>query len=157
MTVETTWFEEKIINRKLSADEAMQLSKAFESVQVAKGETIVKEGSSGDKFYLVRSGYVGVFQEIDGQQSRLTGLGEAAIIGEVSFLSGDNTTASVIASEESIVYTVTRPAFTELMQQSPELVFSLFTYILLYQSSVLRKLKEDQMKILNFMTAAGHK
>lgn len=154
MTVETAWFEENIVKRALANDEKEQLQGAFESISVGKGETIVSEGSSGDKLFLVRSGYVGVFQEINGQQSRLTGLGEAAIIGEVSFLSGSNTTASVIASEESVVYTINRSVFAELMKTAPELVFSLFTYILLYQSSVLRKLKEDQMKILDFMSSA---
>lgn len=154
MDIEVAWIENNIIKTKLSDEQHQQLEGVVRAVAIKKGDTIVKEGEKGGILYLVRSGCVDIFQDLDGQVQRLAGLSEGSMIGEVTFLSGELATATVVAAEDSIVYTMDRAGFARLMQTSHELVFALFTYMLLYQSSMIRGLKADQIKLMSFMSGS---
>ena len=154
MDIEVAWIENNIIKTKLSDEQHQQLEGVVRAVAIKKGDTIVKEGEKGGILYLVRSGCVDIFQDLDGQVQRLAGLGEGSMIGEVTFLSGELATATVVAAEDSIVYTMDRAGFARLMQTSHELVFALFTYMLLYQSRMIRGLKADQAKLMTFMSGS---
>lgn len=154
MDIEVAWIEKNVIKTALTEEQRSQLQGVVTVAAVAKGETIVREGEKGGVLYLVRSGAVDIFQQIDGQEQLLTGLGEGAMIGEVTFLSGELATATVVASKESVVYMMNRDGFARLMQTSHELVFALFTYMLLYESSMIRKLKADQVKMMSFMSGS---
>jgi len=152
--IEVAWIEENIIKTKLSDEQHRQLQGVVNAVSIRKGDTIVKEGEKGGVLYLVRSGSVDVFQDLDGQEQRLAGLGEGSMIGEVTFLSGELATATVVGAEDSVVYTMDRAGFARLMQTSHELVFALFTYMLLYQSRMIRGLKADQARLASFMSGS---
>ncbi|MDX8405424.1 MAG: Crp/Fnr family transcriptional regulator, partial [Mariprofundus sp.] len=130
MEIEVAWIEENFLKTKLSDEQCQQLQGVVNAVAISKGKTIVKEGEKGGVLYFVRSGSVDIFQDLDGQEQRLTGLGEGSMIGEVTFLSGELATATVVAAADSVVYTMDRAGFARLMQHSHEMVFALFTYML---------------------------
>lgn len=154
MDIDVAWIEKNIIKTELSDAQKQQLTGVLKPVAVSKGDVIVSEGENGGAMYLVYSGSVNVFQNMDGMEHRVAGLGELAMIGEVTFLSGEAATATVVAAEDSVVYAMNREGFSRLMQTSHELVYALFTFMLLYESSVIRKLKEDHVKLMSFMSGS---
>jgi len=154
MIIDLAWVEQNIIKTTLTDDQHEKLQGVVKAVAISKGDTIVKEGEKGGMLYLVRSGSVDIYQELDGKEQRLAGLGEGSMIGEVTFLSGEVATATVVAAEDSVVYTLDRDGFARLMQQSPDLVFALFTYMLLYQSSMIRNIKAEHAKLMSFMSGS---
>ena len=156
MGIELAWLEKHVVKSNLNDQQKEALKKVMHVSSFAKDDVLVREGELGGKLYLVRSGSVDVSRDIDGQNQRLINLGEGAVIGEVTFLSGDATTANVTAVEDSVIYTLTRDDFANLMREHPDLVFALFSYMLLYQSNVLRKLNADQVRMMSFM-AGAHK
>lgn len=154
MEIDLAWIEKNIIKTELTAEQKQKLTDIVKPVAVSKGDVIVSEGENGGVMYLVRSGSVNVFKDMDGAEHRVAGMGELAMIGEVTFLSGEAATATVVAAEDSVVYAIDRDGFSGLMQTSHELVFALFTFMLLYESSVIRELKEDHIKLMTFMSGS---
>lgn len=66
------------------------------------GEVILHQGSHGGDLYLISSGLVSVHVSLPGDiQREATKLGTGQIFGEVSFLTNDPITASIIAVEKS--------------------------------------------------------
>ncbi len=154
MNIDIDWIEQNIIKTEFSDEQKKQWTNAVDAIAVAKGESFVREGEKGGILYLVRSGSVDIFQHMDGQEQHLAGLGEAAMIGEVTFLSGEAATATATAAADTLLYRLKREDFSRLMQTSPETVFSLFTYMLLYQSKMVHQRNEDQVKMMSFMTGS---
>ena len=70
-----------------------------------KGEMIVKEGDYGISIYQVVEGKVEIFVKSDGKVIPITTLGPGEIIGEMIFLTGNQTrrSASVRAVEDSVL------------------------------------------------------
>jgi len=154
LNIDVDWLEKKIIKSPLTDTQKVQWADTMQAVVVAKGENILREGENGGSLYLIRSGSVEISQQMDAKDQHLGTLAEGALIGEISFLSDEAATASATAKEESVLYRIKRADFTMLMQPSAEMAFSLFTYILLYQSKMLHQCNEDQVKMMSFMTGS---
>lgn len=154
MNIDMDWLEQHIIKSPLSEKQKIQWADTMQAVTVTKGESIVREGEKGGTLYLVRSGSVDIFQQMDAKDQHLGTLTEGALIGEITFLSDERATASATAKADSVLYRIKRADFTRLIQPSAEMVFSLFTYMLLYQSKMVHQCNEDQVKMMSFMTGA---
>lgn len=152
MSIDVTWLEDKVLRRKLSDSEKGQLDGVIEHMEFAEGDKIMVEGESGGALYLIRSGSVAILRELKGQSQRLKTVHEGALLGELTFLTGDPVTATTVASENTIVYKMSRSGYSQLMQNNQELVYALFTYILAHTSSMIRQMNEDHAEVLDYMT-----
>lgn len=68
------------------------------------GNEIFKEGDSGDNFYLVVSGEVGIL--VGGKE--VARMGQGAVFGEMAMLDNAKRTASAIATQPSLLFSITR-------------------------------------------------
>ena len=97
----------------LPGEQLSQLATRLEREEIAPGETVVREGEPGDRFYIVLSGMLNVSQE---------GLGERRILrpgdafGEVALAMGIPRTASVRAVTPAVVASCDQEAFDELLR-----------------------------------------
>ena len=97
----------------LPGEQLLQLATRLEREEIAPGETVVREGEPGDRFYIVLSGILNVSQE---------GLGERRILrpgdafGEVALAMGIPRTASVRAVTPAVVASCDQAAFDELLR-----------------------------------------
>lgn len=97
----------------LPGEQLSQLATRLEREEIAPGETVVREGEPGDRFYIVLSGMLNVSQE---------GLGERRILrpgdafGEVALAMGIPRTASVRAVTPAVVASCDQAAFDELLR-----------------------------------------
>ncbi len=91
-------------------DVASALKEAhFESF--APGTSIIKQGDTADKFYVIAEGRVQVIRESSGGESKiLAELGSGECFGEIGLLLGIPRTATVRVSSSSPVKTLTMPA-----------------------------------------------
>ena len=152
MDIDVTWLEDNILRSKLTDTEKDQLDGVIELMEFARGDTIMAEGESGGALYLLRSGSVEILREIKGQQKPLRTVYEGALLGELTFLTGEPVTATVVASEDTVAYKMNRSGYSQLMQTSQELVYALFAYILAYTSTMIRQMNDDHAEILDYMT-----
>ncbi len=76
------------------------------------GEAVVREGEKGDSFYLVASGHLGV--HVAGKEAAVAQLVRGDFFGEVSLLTDEPRTATVVAIDAAALLVVNRDAFARL-------------------------------------------
>ena len=83
------------------------LASRLEAREVAPGDVVIREGDEGDRFYIVAEGRFGV--EVGGQAR--TELGPGDFFGEISLLKNVKRTATVVAREPGVVFSLRRDDF----------------------------------------------
>jgi MFS family permease len=84
-----------------------QLAESLEEVRVAAGQEVVRQGETGDRFYLVDDGTLDV--SVDGRPAPSLGPGEA--FGEIALLRDVPRTATVKARTDAVLYALDRSHF----------------------------------------------
>jgi small-conductance mechanosensitive channel len=86
----------------------------------ADGEAIVREGEAGGSMFIVRRGRVAVTVGADHREVAVTEAG--GYFGEMSLLTGDPRTATVIARGDCTVLEITADAFRAYVQSLPDVI-----------------------------------
>lgn len=99
----------------LSPDLLATLATALRPQLVRPGQSIVREGDHGDRFYVIAQGHVEVL--VDGKTVRVQGPGE--FFGEIALLRDTPRSATVRALEPVMLYTVDRTTFRSIVDREP--------------------------------------
>ena len=97
----------------LPGEELTRLAQRLEREEVAPGQTVVREGEPGDRFYIVLGGMMTVAQEAMGER-RVLRPGDT--FGEVALAMGVPRTASVRAVTPAVVASCDKETFDELLR-----------------------------------------
>jgi len=101
------------------------LARAFKTMLFARREVVIEQGELGDTFYMIGSGRFDVFVRKPKAKNRfgvkVAELGPGNFFGEMSLLTGEARTATVVATEESEVYALGKDDFREILQGHPEI------------------------------------
>jgi hypothetical protein len=92
------------------------LARSLEPVELAAGETLIRQGDGGDRYYVVADGVLDV--EIDGTHVREASRGEG--VGELALLVDVPRTATVAARTPARVYALARDAFLRTVTENPQ-------------------------------------
>jgi len=97
---------------------------AMFSKKVAKGESVIEQGSVGDYFYIVRSGNFDIFvKKGDEEAKKVFEAGAGFAFGELALLYNAPRTATITAREDSEVWGLDRATFRNLVVRSSEAQF----------------------------------
>ncbi|MFC1509019.1 family 2B encapsulin nanocompartment shell protein [Candidatus Omnitrophota bacterium] len=97
------------------------LAGKFVNEHCLRGDTIVKEGKSGDKFFIIGSGKVEVTtQDRYGKKVPLAILGDGDYFGEMALLEETPRTATVTALTPCVFLTLERKQFDDFIQKAPD-------------------------------------
>jgi len=90
-------------------------------------EVIVREGAPGVSMYIIKSGLVEVRKKdpTTGFDFLVAQLSEGAAVGEMSLLTGKPRSATVTTVQPTVVFTLTRADFRNLLTQHPEISLGL--------------------------------
>ena len=106
----------------LSAPARKVLIERARFLEYGPGQAIVRQGDQGDTLYLVARGEVGVLIHADGAPDKeVARLGRGALFGEMSVLTGDPRTATVVSLGDSAMVAVDRDAFDRILSAEPAL------------------------------------
>jgi len=152
MNIDHEWLEEQVMLCKLSSEDREILNGLIEVSTYSKGDVIVSEGQPGGELYLMRSGSADITCISGGESVRVAVVREGSMFGEMSFLTGDVANATVTAREDSIVYRLSRGAYSELMVRNQDLVYALFAHMLVQAGSAIRRMNEEQIALHNYIT-----
>ncbi len=87
---------------------------------VTAGTIIFHEGDPGDRFYVVRQGTLDVFKLEDGTERLLNSIGPGEFFGELALLNDGRRTATVVARTGVELYSLSREAFSKIVDASAE-------------------------------------
>jgi small-conductance mechanosensitive channel/CRP-like cAMP-binding protein len=102
----------------LSPSELDQLRRDLVARRFGKGERVIEEGEEGRTFYLVASGEVSV-RTAKGHE--VTRLKRGSYFGEMSLLTGEPRSATVVAVDDAVLLELDRPAFARMFVSQPGL------------------------------------
>lgn len=91
-----------------------------------QGDIIFHEGDPGHSLYLVKSGQVRIFiNGSDGSETSVILFGKPGdIFGELAVIDGLTRSASAVALDETVLYTMSRENFREQMRLCPQLALN---------------------------------
>ena len=84
-------------------------------LEYGPGEAVVKQGDPGDAFYLVARGEVALRVLLGGGEKEVARLQRGAFFGEMSLLTGEPRTATVVAVGDAALLGVDREAFSRVL------------------------------------------
>jgi len=104
----------------LNEKEVDQVCQKFEFMPCKKGQKIIKEGEAPDRFFVIQRGYFMVHKE--GVAEPLGELLAGQFFGEYSLITGSPRSASVTATEEGMLLSLSAQGFKSLLQGRPQVI-----------------------------------
>src|SRR6267154_5761559 len=111
----------------LSSDSLAKLGRCLKTLDFPPNEVIVREGAPGVSMYIIKSGLVEVRKKDPGTNIDflVAQLSEGAAVGEMALLTGKPRSATVTTVQPTVVFTLTRADFRNLLTQHPEISLGL--------------------------------
>ncbi len=103
--------------RRVPAGNLERLFSRFEEIEVAAGQTIVREGDDGDYFYVIKDGAASVSQAGDGDPAVVAYLVRGDSFGEDALLSNSVRNATVTMMKAGRLMRLGKSDFGELLKQ----------------------------------------
>jgi len=117
---DATFFPEIPLFSDLAEDEFREVVRKLQSRSFQKNETIVREGEAGDSIFIVGSGHVEVYKEIEGHEPALMAtLQEGEFFGEFGYFSHSKRQASVKALEDVDLLEISRDDLEDVVKRFP--------------------------------------
>ena len=93
----------------------------LQSIDVAAGETIVRQGAPADKFFVLVDGEAEVLRVEDGAQRRVASLKAGQLFGEVSIMHDQPRSATVRATTDAKLLALERDGFRDLVAEAMQI------------------------------------
>lgn len=122
-----------------------KICEGFELLSLKDGETLIKEGDSGDSLYLVVEGKLKVFLNDFGDGEAIQTLECGEIAGEVSFLKGVPRTATLVAFGETKVGELKGEKAKEVLTPYPELMKILEEILEKRVYTLISRMKDEKL------------
>lgn len=125
-----------------------ELEQVLSQTSVKAGKILAKQGKKGSEMFIVRSGRFSVTDERAGD-FLITMLGPNEIFGEMSFLAGRPRSATVTATEDAEVLSLSKKALPRLLRKTPEKAVALVSSLCQLMAERLREADDIQSLILS--------
>ena len=131
----------------------LELSKGSRLLLYAPGEAIVRQGEEGTELYAIERGEVEILVTPKGAAPLRVGkLGPGAIFGEAALLTGGARTATIVALTECELLAVSRRAFRNVVEASPQLSEKFTNVLATRMDELSQTINDAQPESLNRQT-----
>ncbi len=96
---------------------------------VQKGEVIFQEGDAGDAAYIVESGVVGIYKNLEGKKVNLAAMKDGELFGEMAIIDGGKRMANAVAMEDSVVIKLPREGLEAVLAKQGSMVKTLINIL----------------------------
>jgi CRP/FNR family cyclic AMP-dependent transcriptional regulator len=132
----------------LNTREVQKIARLFKERRFSKGETVVKEGSGGAAFFVIKSGEAAVFI---GGKERMT-LKPSDYFGEIALIDEGTRMATIIASSELACYGLTYWDFRPLVEKNGVVGWKLLQRM----AKILRATREEAHELEQALAILRH-
>ena len=135
--------QDTFLFKQLSFDEAAKLAGYFKDKKYGTGDRIIEENALGDALYVIKKGKVKVTKS-DGKKERvLVELGEGELVGEMSLIEAQLTSASVVAKGKVECLMLARADLDRMMKESPGFALKVYKAFCHVLSDRLRRTSQE--------------
>ncbi len=99
-------------------------------MQLAGGETLMRQGEPGDALYLLVSGRLRVYIEEDGVRRVVREVSRGEVVGEMSLITDAPRSATLVAIRDSVLVSLGKDDFAHLQSHSPQVTLALTRQII---------------------------
>lgn len=99
----------------LESEQVKEIVDAMEEKKVDEGDTAIREGDTGDYFYIVESGQYEVLKKIEGQDKKVFEYNNQGIFGELALMYNCPRAATVRALTPGTLWAVDRMTFRRII------------------------------------------
>ncbi len=137
----------------LEADELRGLEPYFKVMDLREGETLFREGSTGNYVCFLVSGVLDVLKRVEpGEEVVLSTLREGRSIGEMSIIDEFPRSATVKARTDATLVILTRPDFEQIASDRMDIGFEILKGLARLLSMNLRK---TSARLADYMLPLG--
>ena len=142
----------------LQSEELRELAQRVDQRTYLSGESIIRRGDQGDSMFVLLEGLLAVqisVAEDDGKsrEEEVTRIAPGQFFGEMSLLTGERRSATVLALTDTVVYEVRRDDLDHLLRKRPALAEAMSRALAVHQlrdaqirSDLSRQAREDQIR-----------
>jgi CRP/FNR family transcriptional regulator, cyclic AMP receptor protein len=149
----------------LAPEELKQVLAISKRVEFKAGETIMHEGEQGESMYFFVEGQVDVTKNLTlklgdrdfaSAEKSMTKLSadKVSVFGEMSVFGPEPRSATITASSDCVLYSVSRGEFTRLCEEEYRIGLSIVSRIAAVLCSRVRKGNEDVLKLSTALSIA---
>lgn len=106
----------------LSDAQAARLLSDANLQRFGRGETVIEQGERGESMFMLLAGEAAVFVNVNGERKQVATLKAGDYFGEMSLLTGEPRSATVVARVDCEMWEIEKPILAEILQQNQELV-----------------------------------
>jgi CRP-like cAMP-binding protein len=107
--------------RPLDDAELDHLADTLVPAPFTRGEILTKQGAEAHWLYIIVEGEVAVRISKDGHETEVARMGEGSFFGEMSLMTGEPRSATVVALTDVECFRLDQTSFKELVQNRPEI------------------------------------
>ena len=135
--------------QKMTTEQIRLIESKMSRDTFSSGTYIVEQGETKNAMYFLVSGSVSIHLDVEGatHSTRLGSYKPGVVFGEMAVLSDMPRSASVIADGETIVWTLHRASFEELLKENPEEINILLLGISRELTTRLRAASDQMAKL----------
>ncbi|WP_028323963.1 mechanosensitive ion channel family protein [Desulfatirhabdium butyrativorans] len=130
----------------LSREERALLAKNIRREIYATGETVVQQNEPGNSLYIVHQGRCAVYVDAYGNDP-IAFLGEGEFFGEMSLLTGEPRSATVKATEDTLVLRIDKLVFSRILAQNETISVMIAEKLAERQQSLQRQNASPEQKM----------
>lgn len=113
--------EKATLFQTLTDDERKQLGPRLKSAPFVAGETMTRQGAEAHWLYLIVQGSAEVRVMVDGRSQHVANLGSGDYFGEMSMMTGERRSATVIATTDVQTYRLAKEDFADIVRRRSEI------------------------------------
>jgi HEAT repeat protein len=110
---------------QLTLEQLEAIDATMSEVHYMEGETITREGETGDELFVVLEGEVSIYKETEGDRLLLSTLGPGSYLGEMAILSDEPRSATALAAGPARLLSLRGDRLKDLILDMPEISFEL--------------------------------
>jgi len=115
--------------RSFTDDQLDALLPRGQVTNFGRGEKVIEQGANGDSMFILVKGEANVIVNRNGFDTHVASLKSGDCFGEMSLLTGEKRSASVIAKSDCEVVEIGKPILAHSLKENPELLTKLSTLL----------------------------
>ncbi|MGI6856093.1 cyclic nucleotide-binding domain-containing protein [Mesorhizobium sp. 1B3] len=114
----------------LTQEQLRLLAFGAENMRIPAGRILYREGDQADSAFIVVSGRIELFREIEGGERISVGTaGPDTILGELALIADSNRLTDAVVADDSELLRLSRSLFRRILEEFPEVAVTLYERI----------------------------